>query len=92
MIKCGETRRRCAVALIEAVNNAIFHAHKKRIEKEIVIKIKIEGNRKKIKIEIVDEGRGFDMAKIKPRGIFIMASMMDKVEYKNNRLKMTYGR
>lgn len=89
----------CTLALVEAVNNAIFHAHKKKAEEWIDIFIQI--NKSKVYIEIHDNGEGFKMPEtdVPPlehthgRGLFLINSLMNKVVYdsnKSNVLKMTY--
>lgn len=87
--------RRCSAALVEAVDNAIFHAHNGKAEKKIRIKIKV--NSEMVLMEVEDGGPGFDPDNVPPpklsavhgRGIYIIKAMMDEVEYKENILRMT---
>ena len=91
-----EAKRHLNISLIEAVDNAIFHAHHKDPGKEI--EIKITTNAKTVTVEVKDEGKGFDLEKvpipsidqINGRGIFIIKSLMKEVGYKNNKLRMVY--
>lgn len=89
----------CSLAMVEAVNNAIFHAHKKEYDRWIDIKIDI--SEKAVTMEISDSGGGFEMPEfdtppvdhIHGRGLFIIGSLMNKVVYrrgKRNVLKMVY--
>ena len=89
-------RQKCVLALVEAVDNAIFHAHKN--DESIPIDIKVSYGEKKAVLEVKDKGEGFDidevpvpsLDQINGRGIFIVKKLMKKVEYKNNTLRMTY--
>lgn len=91
-----EARRHLNISLVEAVDNAIFHAHHKDLDKEV--EIKITNSAKKVIIEVKDEGKGFNIEKvpmpsidqIDGRGVFIIKSLMNSVVYKNNRLRMVY--
>jgi len=79
------------VALSEAVNNAIVHGNKKDPAKKVSIRMANEGNL--LSFLVADEGEGFDPAVItdptapenldKPsgRGIFLMRTLADKVEF-----------
>jgi serine/threonine-protein kinase RsbW len=90
--------RACAYAMVEAVNNAIFHAHKCVMDK--VIDIHILVGEKRVVMEVGDRGGGFDLDavpkpsidQIRGRGIFIIKSLMERVEYKKNILRMIYER
>ena len=89
----------CSLALVEAVNNAIFHAHKK--DPEIWIDISILSEAKRLIMEVKDSGPGFDMPEdeLPPldhdhgRGIFLIKTMLSSVKYikgKKNILRMEY--
>lgn len=79
------------VSLSEAVNNAIVHGNKNNPAKKVSIKMEKDGNL--LSFVVADEGEGFDPAVIidptapenldKPsgRGIFLMRSLADKVEF-----------
>jgi serine/threonine-protein kinase RsbW len=79
------------VSLSEAVNNAIVHGNKNNPAKKVSIKMEKDGNL--LSFVVADEGDGFDPAVIidptapenldKPsgRGIFLMRSLADKVEF-----------
>lgn len=79
------------IAVTEAVNNAIQHGNKFNPDKNIQISFK--SNKEQISFRVEDEGHGFDFTKIpdptapenieKPhgRGIFLMNSLADKVEF-----------
>lgn len=80
------------VVLTEAMVNAIKHANAADPTKEIQIRISVSD--KEICIKVYDSGQGFDLASVpdpsfeadqlgeKGRGIFIIRSLMDFVEYK----------
>lgn len=82
------------IVLTEALVNTIKHANEADPAKEVLLKIKI--NKSEICIQIYDNGKGFDLESIpnpcfeanaiddKGRGIFIIRSLMDSVEYKND--------
>lgn len=90
----------CTLALIEAVDNAIFHAHRCRAAKPIKISIKI--NADTVIIEVGDTGKGIGrQAQARPeemvdhgRGLFLIHKLMTKVESRMRDgfhiLKMTY--
>lgn len=79
------------IAVTEAVNNAIQHGNKFDPQKNIHISFK--SNKNQISFMVQDEGNGFDFTRIpdptapenieKPhgRGIFLMNSLADKVEF-----------
>lgn len=80
------------VVLTEAMVNAIKHANAADPNKEI--QIRISASDKEISIKVYDSGQGFDLTSVpdpnfetdqlgeKGRGIFIIRSLMDFVEYK----------
>jgi serine/threonine-protein kinase RsbW len=82
------------IAVTEAVNNAIQHGNKFDASKNIQIWFKSSKNQ--ISFVVQDEGAGFDYTAIpdptspenieKPhgRGIFLMNSLADKVEFEDN--------
>ncbi len=90
--------RRCRLALVEAVTNAIIHAHGSDPGRKIGVRIHIGGSG--IVMEVKDEGRGFELNgvpspkldQIGGRGLFIIKKLMKKVDYKDNILRMTYER
>lgn len=95
-----QDKLKCSLAVIEAVNNAIFHAHKKDVEKWIDLKVICKSG--KLSFEVWDCGNGFCLPKnidlpdltSDGRGLFIIDSVMNKVEYKRgkkNVLRMEYG-
>ncbi len=79
-----------SIAVTEAVNNAIKHGNKEDSTKSIKIVFEVETDR--IKIRIKDEGKGFQLEKVKDprknenllkddgRGILIMKALMDEVK------------
>jgi len=89
-------KRRISMAIVEAFNNAVFHAHSGRKELFVGVAIKVSGDR--TVVEIKDDGKGFDIGKVKEpdiyqmsgRGIFIIKNIMKKVSYEKGRLIMTY--
>ena len=81
-----------AIAVTEAVGNAIMHGNRQDPCKSVSIEFKY--NEKQIEVTVSDEGSGFDLKSIKNpllpenllrengRGIFILSELMDKVDYK----------
>ena len=75
-----------SLALIEAVDNAIFHAHRRKKTAPITIMFSI--TRRRVTLEIGDTGRGLDHPSAKVprvrathgRGLFLMRAMMGRVE------------
>ncbi|PKR82101.1 ATP-binding protein [Brumimicrobium salinarum] len=86
------------IAVTEAVNNAIFHGNLNDVQKSVSVDSKIENNQ--LQFIISDSGLGFDyhnlpdptapenIEKETGRGIFLMKSLADKVEFKNNGAKV----
>lgn len=82
------------IAVTEAVNNAIKHGNKNDISK--VVQIRVNDASDVFSIEINDQGAGFDydnlpdptapenLEKENGRGIFLMKSLADKVEFQND--------
>ena len=80
------------LAVEEALVNAITHGNKEDPEKSV--RVKVQTNHDHLRIEIVDEGAGFDPAEVpdptspericKPhgRGLMLMHSFMTHVEYR----------
>lgn len=76
----------CTLALIEAVDNAIFHAHRRRRERPIRVAIAAEDGG--VVIEVADCGRGVgrhlmcDPEKMVDhgRGLFLIHRLMARVE------------
>jgi len=89
---CEEDRDNLAIAVTEAVNNAIIHGNKYDESKKVVVTFYILRNG--VKVSIKDEGGGFkpenitnpvlpeNIFKEHGRGIFIVKSLMDDVEFK----------
>lgn len=91
--------RQCAlnvpVALTEALSNAILRGNCESAEK--MVQIRCDLNRDRLVLEVVDEGRGFDLQEclVDPtgpdqllredgRGLFLMARLMDSIERFSN--------
>ncbi len=82
------------IAVTEAVNNAIKHGNKNDANKTVSIEVSDAQN--EFSIQIKDEGAGFDfnnlpdptspenIEKENGRGIFLMKSLADKVDFQNN--------
>ncbi len=79
------------VSVTEAANNAIIHGNKMDEEKKV--RLTCEVSPRWLVVTVTDEGNGFDLKKIgsplekknlmkeSGRGIFLMKTLMDKVEY-----------
>lgn len=80
-----------AIAVTEAVNNAIIHGNKQDPQKRVYLNISVENNT--LKVIVKDEGKGFNLEglpdpldpenllKESGRGIFILKSLMDDVSF-----------
>ena len=83
------------VSLTEAVNNAIIHGNKSDARKKV--KVECDCQHEFLVITVADEGKGFKPSKVKNplkeenllrtngRGIFLMRTLMDRVEYEMNK-------
>jgi len=86
-----EEKDSLAIAVTEAVNNAIIHGNKQDKNKKVHIKFEFEATR--LVVSIKDEGKGFNPDKVSDplapenllkesgRGIFIVSSLMDDIQY-----------
>ena len=82
------------IALTEAVNNAITHGNKLDPNKKV--NLNMETTTEKVEFTIIDEGPGFNyndipdptlpenLEKLSGRGIFLMKSLADEVDFENN--------
>lgn len=80
-----------AISVTEAVTNAVVHGNKNDLEKNVVINLEIKDQ--EIIVWIKDQGNGFDpesvpspvekdnLLKKVGRGIFILKSLMDEVDF-----------
>lgn len=80
-----------AIAVSEAVTNAIVHGNRQDRRKKVFIRFRLSADR--ITVYVKDEGEGFDPDQLENpldpenilrengRGIFILKSIMDKVEF-----------
>jgi serine/threonine-protein kinase RsbW len=80
-----------AIAVTEAVGNAIIHGNRRDPAKHVRIAFGVESGF--LTIDVADEGRGFDpgalsdpllpenLMKESGRGIFILKSLMDRVDF-----------
>ncbi|MFI5252500.1 MAG: ATP-binding protein [Bacteroidota bacterium] len=89
-----ESINKIALAVDEACTNIIKHSYKFATDKEITIRLLTNG--KNFEVLIEDHGISFDPEKVQPPnmkeylsqyrrgglGMFLMRSLMDKVEYK----------
>ena len=81
-----------AIAVTEIVANAINHGNKRNIKKKVRVRFEIENH--VLTIKVLDQGVGFDPKKLKNpldpenlykesgRGIFIVKTLMDGVEFR----------
>lgn len=86
-----EEKDSLAIAVTEAVNNAILHGNKQDKNKKVTITFQLE--EKRLVVRIKDEGSGFNpehvsdplapenLLKESGRGIFILSSLMDEIKY-----------
>jgi serine/threonine-protein kinase RsbW len=80
-----------AISVTEVVNNAIVHGNKNDPQKKVTLRIMVD--KSSVTIEVEDEGLGFNpcclpspiteenLLKEVGRGVFIVRSLMDKVDY-----------
>ncbi len=84
-----DSRDNLAIAVTEAVGNAIVHGNKKDPKKKVMLKFKLRDNF--VDVAVTDQGGGFkpddladpldpaNLMKESGRGIFILKSLMDDV-------------
>ena len=82
------------VAVTEAVTNAVVHGNKRDAQKEV--NVQCNTSKTLIEFRIKDEGRGFDfknipdptlpdnIEKIDGRGVFLITSLADQIEFHEN--------
>ncbi len=82
------------ISLTEAVNNAIIHGNKQDASKYVYIEC--HSKQQGIYFKVIDEGMGFDPNEVPDptdeskidccggRGVYIIQSLADKVDYTNN--------
>jgi len=82
------------IAALEGANNAILHGNK--LDESKMVNIEIIKEEKSLKINIEDEGNGFDyknipdptapenIENVNGRGIFLMEKLSDKIEFSKN--------
>ena len=89
------------LALSEALTNAMEHGNRWDPDKMVVVTVR--AGRESLEVEIQDEGQGFDFASLpdptdesnlykeRGRGVFLMYTIMDKVEFspEGNRVILT---
>ncbi|HNY90328.1 MAG TPA: ATP-binding protein [bacterium] len=87
-----DERDAIAIAITEMVANAIYHGNKSNPKKSVRIRFYLQTGG--LTVHITDQGEGFDpkavpnpllpenLLKDNGRGIFIVRSMMDSVEYR----------
>lgn len=96
----SRAQKAISLSLIEAVDNAIFHAHRRR--KVLPIDVVLAIDRRIIRVDVGDLGKGLDhpqsdrpsVKSTHGRGLFLMKSMMNRVESqkkgKKHWIRMTY--
>jgi len=84
------------LSLSEAINNAIVHGNKFTKDKNVTVTYSYKSSNKTLVVEVIDEGDGFDpneindptdaenIEKLYGRGVFIIISLTDKVEFEYN--------
>jgi len=88
----GDTSAQVAMSVIEAGTNAIQHGHKRDAAKPVDVRFDLFADR--IEVTVQDTGPGFDLEAVngdvtsaehlfdlRGRGIYIMRSCMDEVDY-----------
>lgn len=85
------------LAVIEAVNNAIFHGNQQKQDKKIILTAKMD---KDLVITIEDEGAGFDytfipdptipdnIGKTTGRGLYLIKALSDNLTFEKNGAKI----
>jgi serine/threonine-protein kinase RsbW len=81
------------LCLEEALINAIKYGNRLRKELDVILSVEYDAGR--IRLEICDQGHGFDVAKLEDctkdenlfrdrgRGIYLIKNLMDEVKYNN---------
>ncbi len=89
------------IAVTEAVNNAIHHGNKNNPDK--MVKIGFEVDNGLLVFSVSDEGPGFDyqslpdptdpnnIDKLNGRGVFLMSSLSDSIQFDKNGSKVSIG-
>ncbi len=87
-----DTRVNVPLACDEAVTNAIVHGNRSCVDKKVSVQIYVSPNRFRMRVR--DEGEGFDLRTVADptrgdalmrasgRGVYLMRSIMDTVEFK----------
>ncbi len=88
-----ETSSQVTMAVIEAGTNAIQHGHRRDPSKEVDVRFRLYGDR--LEVDVYDRGPGFQLDEVngditspehlldlRGRGIFIMRSCMDAVDFR----------
>lgn len=87
-----------SLAVIEAVNNAILSGNRQQSEK--IVHLIAEKLDNEFQITVIDEGEGFDYSNIpdptlpdnigkdKGRGLYLMKTLSDKLDFENNGAKV----
>lgn len=95
-----EQKDNLAIAVTEAVGNAIVHGNKQDAKKKVTLEFYLKKN--EIKVSVKDEGQGFDpealsnplepenIMKESGRGIFILKSLMDQIKFTENGTKINF--
>lgn len=95
-----EHRDNLSIAVTEAVGNAIVHGNKENPRKKVLLEFFLKKN--EIKVTVKDQGKGFapqkltdplkpeNIMKMNGRGIFILKSLMDKVEFTEKGTRISF--
>lgn len=90
------------ISAVEAVNNAIIHGNKG--DRNKIVKVNVTADGSSLDITVTDQGEGFDykslpdptdekyIENLHGRGVFIMRSLADSIEYNEsgNEVKMHF--
>ncbi len=86
-----EERDSLAIAVTEAVSNAIVHGNREDKKKRVQVTFEVDKDR--VRVSVRDQGAGFDPAQVSNpldpenllkesgRGIFILSALMDEVNF-----------
>jgi serine/threonine-protein kinase RsbW len=98
----ADQRANLAVALSEALSNAVVHGNRQRADTAVLVVVCVDADGVVV-VDVHDSGPGFDVAAVNDcregerilapsgRGIFLMRSLVDRVEFnsRGNRVRLS---